>query len=153
MVASGIIGLTPDWMAAKWVLWIVLYCTLGIIVPWAMTRAWAHQHKSTIQPGVKQLFQHGELGLVGLMVAISVIWDLQKSQYTSSTIALGSVFLAMPGIMAGAVWIESYCRRGTSTHLNVERAWRDSRNLAFLVFSLALVTEILLDRLPKVAAQ
>ena len=86
------------------------------------------------------------------MLAISVIWDLQRSQYTSYTIALGSVFLAMTGIMAGAVWIESYCRRFTGIRFTSERAWRDSRNLALLVFSLAIVTEILLDRFAKVIA-
>jgi hypothetical protein len=152
MVALDVIGLTADWMAAKWLLWIVLYLTLGIGVPWAMTRAWAQQHQSTIQPGLKQLFQHGELGLVGLMLAISVIWDLQKSHYTPYTIALGSVFVATPGIMSGVVWVESYCRRATDTRFTVERAWRDSRNLSFLVFSLAFVAEVLLDRLAKVAS-
>jgi hypothetical protein len=105
-----------------------------------------------VQPRLRQLFQNGELGLVSLMLAISVIWDLQKSQFTSQTIALGSVFLAMSGIMAAAVWIESYCRRSTGTKFTPERAWRDSRNLALLVFSLAMVTEILLDRFVKVVA-
>jgi hypothetical protein len=153
MVALQITGWTADWMAAKWLLWIGLYLTLGIIVPWALTRAWASQHNITMQPRLKQLFQHGELGLVGLMLAISVIWDLQKSHYTWFTIALGSVFLAMTGIMSGAVWIEAYCRRTSGIRFTPARAWRDSRNLAFLVFSLAIVTEVLLDRFAKVAAQ
>ncbi len=154
MVALNITGLTADWMAAKWLLWIGLYVALGICVPWALTRAWANQHQSTMQPHlIKQLFQHGELGLVGLMLAISVVWDLQKSQYLSYTIALGSVFLAMCGIMSGSVWVESYCRRSSGIRFTPERAWRDSRSLAFLVFSLAVVTEILLDRFAKVAAQ
>ena len=152
MVALNILGLSADWIAAKWLLWIGLYLTLGVLLPWAMTRAWAQQHQSTMQPRLKQLFQNGELGLVSLMLAISVIWDLQKSQYNWYTVALGSVFLAMAGIMAGSVWIESYCRRSTGTRNSPERAWRDSRNLAFLVFSLALVTEILLDRFAKVTA-
>jgi hypothetical protein len=102
-----------------------------------MTLAWAHQHRTTMRPGLKQIFQHGELGLVSLMLAISVIWDLQKSHYSSYTVAIGSVFLAMTGIMAGAVWVEAYCRRASGTRFTSERAWRDSRNLALLVFSLA----------------
>lgn len=152
MVAFEISAITTDWMAAKWLLWIALYLVLGIGVPWAMARAWAQQHQSTMQPRLRQVFQFGELGLVGLMLAISVIWDLQKSQYAPSTIALGSVFMAMTGIMSGAVWIESYCRRSTGIRFTPDRAWRDSRNLAFLVFSLAVVTEILLDRFAKVIA-
>lgn len=152
MVALYTYALTPDWLAAKWLLWIALYLGLGIFLPWVMTRAWAHQHQSTVMPRVRQLFQHGELGLISLMLAISVIWDLQNSQYSSYTVALGSVFLAMTGIMAGCVWVEAYCRWNTGTRFTSERAWRDSRNLAFLVFSLSIVTEILLDRFVKVTA-
>jgi hypothetical protein len=152
MVALGIHELTADWTSAKWLLWISLYVGLGIVLPRVMTLAWAHQHHSAMRPSLKRVFEHGELGLVSLMVAISVIWDLQRSQYTSYTVALGSVFLALTGIMAGAVWVEAYCRRFSGIRFTSERAWRDSRNLALLVFSLALVTEILLDRFVKVTA-
>jgi hypothetical protein len=137
----------------KWLLWIGLYLILGIFVPWLITRAWVHQHGSDLRPRLKELFQHGELGLVGLVLGISGIWDLLKSQCMPHTIALGSVLLAVSGVMAGDVWIESYCRRSNGTHCNRERAWHDSRSLAFLVFSVAAVTEILLDRFAKVAAQ
>jgi hypothetical protein len=68
------------------------------------------------------------------------------------TIAVAAVLLAVVGTMAGDVWIESYCRLSTGTSCNPERTWRDSRNLAFLVFSMAVVVEILLDRFAKVAA-
>ena len=73
--------------------------------------------------------------------------------YMPYTIALGSVFLAATGVMAGNVWIESYCRQSTSSNFHPERAWRDSRSLALLVFSLAMVSEVLLDRFAKVMAQ
>jgi hypothetical protein len=106
-----------------------------------------------MRPRPGQLFRQGELGLVSLVLAISVIWDLQKSQYMPSTIAIGSVLLSMTGIMAVSVWIETYCRRSTGTDFSPERAWRDSRSLTLLVFSLSMVTEILLDRFVKVAAQ
>lgn len=153
MVASNTTVLIADWAAAKWLLWIGLYLGLGILAPWVMTRAWAHQHNSKVKPRLRELFQHGELGLVSLLLAISVIWDLQKSQYMPYTIALGSVFLAATGVMAGNVWIESYCRQSTSSNFHPKRAWRDSWSLALLVFSLAMVTEVLLDRFAKVAAQ
>jgi len=68
------------------------------------------------------------------------------------TIALAAVLLAVIGTMAGDVWIESYCRLSTGTAWNSDRTWRDSRNLAFLVFTMASVIEILLDRFAKVAA-
>lgn len=153
MMALYIYELVTKLTAAKWVSWVVLYLILGIFVPWALTQAWAQQHKTATRPQFKQLLQHGELGLVGLMLAIATIWDLQKSQYSSHTIALGSVFLGMTGIMSGSVWVEAYCRRITGIRYTPQRMWRDSRSLVFLVFSLALVTEILLDRFAKVAAQ
>jgi hypothetical protein len=133
-------------------LWISLYLVLGVFVPWATALAWAHQHGSDLRPRPRQLFQGGELGLVGLVLVISVIWDLLQSQYMPQTRALGAVLLAVIGTMAGAVWIETYCRHATGMASNPERAWRDSRNLAFLVFSVAVVVEILLDRFAKVAA-
>ena len=137
--------------SAKWLLWISLYSGLGIFLPSDYDAGLGEPAQQRFAAALRQVFQHGELGLVGLMLAISVIWDLQKSRFTSYTIALGSVFLAMSGIMAGAVWVEAYCRRCTGIRFTSERAWRDSRNLALLVFSLALVTEILLDRFSKVA--
>jgi len=142
-----------NWASLKWPLWISLYLVLGVFVPWLLTRAWARQHGSDLQPRPRQLFQHGELGLVGLVLAISGIWDFLRSQFMPPTIALGSLLLAVTGIMAGSVWIEAYCRQSTGTDFHPGRAWRDSRSLAFLVFSMAAVTEILLDRFAKVAAQ
>ena len=103
------------------------------------------------RPRPKQLFERGELGLIGLVLVISVIWDLLRSPYMPQTIALGSVLLAVSGTMAGTVWIETYCRQSTGVSNNPE-AWRDSRNMAFLVFSMAIVIEILLERFAKVAA-
>jgi hypothetical protein len=139
-------------MSLKWVLWISLYLILCVFVPWATSLAWAHQHGRDLRLRPKQLFERGELGLVGLVLGISVIWDLLQSQYMPQTRALGAVLLAVSGIMAWAVWIETYCRNSTGMRCNPERAWRDSRNLAFLVFSMAAVIEILLDRFAKLAA-
>lgn len=138
-----------DWIAAQWLWWMALYLILGVFVPWAMTRTWAHQHKHKVQCSPQKLFQRGELGIFGLVLAISVIWDLQRSQYPSLTIAIGSIILAASGMMAAAVWVESYCRETTGTETDPKRIWRDSRALAFLVFSVAAVTEILLGRLAR----
>jgi hypothetical protein len=60
--------------------------------------------------------------------------------------------LAVSGVMAVNVWVETYCRQTSGTDWRAGRAWRDSRNLALMVFSMAAVLEILLDRLSKVGA-
>ena len=141
-----------NWVLVKCLLWISLYLILGVLVPWLTSLAWAHQHGSDVRPSLKQLFERGEFGLVGLVLVISVIWDLLQSPYAFYTRALGSVLLSIIGIMAATVWIESYCRQVTGITSNPQRAWRDSRNLAFLAFGMAGVIEILLDRLSKVGA-
>ena len=143
----------PDWTSLKWLGWISLYLLPVVFLPWALSRAWVHQHGSDLQLRPKLLFQRGELGLLSLILACSVIWNLLQSQFMPHTIALGSVLMALGGIMAASVWVEAYCRESSLKDWNPKRAWRDSRNLALLVFSMAAVMEILLDRFAKVAGQ
>jgi hypothetical protein len=93
------------------------------------------------------------LGLPSLVLACSVIWNLLQSQFMPHTVALGSVIMGLSGIMAVSVWVETCCRQSSAGDQRPERAWRDSRNLALLVFSMAAVLEILLDRFAKVVGQ
>jgi hypothetical protein len=69
------------------------------------------------------------------------------------TVALGSVIMGLGGIMAASVWVETQCRKASGNDLRPERAWGDSRSLALLVFSMAAVLEILLDRFARVVGQ
>ena len=143
----------PDWTSLKWLGWISLYLIPVVFLPWALSRAWVHQHGADLRLRPKQLFQRGELGLLGLILSSSVIWNLLQSQFTPYTIALGAVLMALAGTMAASVWVETYCRESGLKSSNPKRAWRDSRNLALLVFTMAAVMEILLDRFAKVAGQ
>ena len=140
------------WNSVKWLIWAALYVIPAIVLPWAISRSWAHQHGKSVQSSPKQLFDRGELGLFSLILASSVIWNLMQSQFMPHTIALASILMALGGIMALTVWIEAFCRRQSGTDWRPERAWRDSRNLALLVFSMATVLQILLDRLAKVTS-
>jgi hypothetical protein len=140
----------PKWIFAKWLWWAGLYLALGVFLPWSMTRSWARKHHKEFKPAPRRLFQRGELGLLSLFLALSVIWDLQRSGFSPLMVAVGSVLLAMGGIMAVSVWVETYCRDATGSHLDLRRSWVASRNLSLLVFSISIVTEILLDRLTKV---
>lgn len=142
-----------NWSSIKWLLWISLYAIPMVFLPWALSRAWADQHGKDLNFAPKQLFRRGELGIVSLILAMSVIWNLLESQFMPHTMALGSVILALAGIMAVSVWVETYCRQSSGTDWRPERAWKDSKDLAFFVFSMAAVMEILLDRFAKVVAQ
>lgn len=91
--------------------------------------------------------------MLSLILASSVIWNLLQSQFMPHTIALASILMAVSGVMAVNVWVETHCRQLSGTDWHPVRAWRDSRNMALLVFSMAAVMEILLDRFARVTAQ
>ncbi len=141
------------WNSFKWLMWIALYLIPAVVLPWAISHTWVHQHGKAVQFSPRQLFRRGELGLLSLILTCSVIWDLLQSQFVPHTIALASIVLALCGIMSAAVWVETYCRQQCGSDWHPMRAWRDSRNLALMVFSVAAVTEVLLDRLAKAVSQ
>lgn len=143
----------PRWTSLKWLLWIGLYVIPVLFLPWATTRAWADENGNELPTGPKKLFQRGELGLISMVLVSSVIWDLLQSQFMPHTVALGSVLLGLAAIMAVDVWVEGYCRQLSGSRWTAARTWRDSRNLALLVLSMAAVVEILLDRFAKVVSR
>jgi hypothetical protein len=142
-----------NWNSVKWLLYLALYLIPVFLLPWAVSRAWVHQRGGTVRYSPKQLFERGELGLLSLVLACCGIWDVLRSTFAPQTIAFASVLLAMGGIMAMTVWVETFCRQRSGTDWHPQRAWRDSRSLALFVFSMAAVVEILLDRLSRVGAQ
>ncbi len=142
-----------NWNSIKWVVWIALYVIPVFLLPWAVSRSWIHQRGGTVRYSPRQLFERGELGLLSLVLASGAIWDLLRSGFAPHTIAFGAVLLAMGGVMAMTVWVETYCRQHSGTDWHPERAWHDSRSLALFVFSMAAVAEILLDRLTRMGAQ
>jgi hypothetical protein len=143
----------PSWTSLKWLLWISLYVIPVVFLPWALSRTWEYQHRKELHLKPQQMFRRGELGLPSLILASSVIWNLLQSQFMPYTVALGSVIMGLIGIMAVTVWVETYCRQASGSDLRPERAWRDSRSLALLVFSMAAVLEILMDRFTRVVSQ
>lgn len=136
----------------KWMIWICLYPVVVICVPWALTRSWGRQHGSDFRPAVHQIFQRGELALVSLVTVIPVIWHILQSQFPAQTLAMASVLLAVTATMAASVWVECYCRQQGSIAADNLRGWRDSRNIALAVFTMATVIEILLDRFAQAVA-
>lgn len=141
------------WTSLKWLSWVSLYIIPIVFLPWAISRTWVHQHGRELHLGPARFYKRGELGLPTLILAVSVIWNLLQSQFMPHTIALGSVMLGFGGMMAVAVWVETFCRQSSGTDWHPERAWRDSKSLALLVFSMAAVMEILLDRFTKVVGR
>jgi hypothetical protein len=141
------------WYSIKWLLWIGLTLIPTLFLPWALSRTWVHQHRVELEASPRKLFVRGELGLISAILAGSVIWNLLQSEFVLHTIALGSILLAFSGIMALTVWVECYCRESSREMCEPGRIWRDSRDLALCVLSVATVVQILLDRLGTVVTR
>jgi len=139
-----------NWYLIRWLVWMAVFLGPVLFLPWVISRAWMHQHGALIQAGPRSFFAHGELGLLSVILASSVIWNLFQSEFTPHTTSLGAIVLALAGIMALCVWVECYCRQIGQERCDPERVWRDSRSLSICVFSVATVVQILLDRLQRV---
>ena len=137
--------------SARWIWWLILYWMAVILVPRALVHAWAHQHRKVLKPKIHEIFQRGELGMLSMVFSAAAIWDLQGSSFTFASVAIGSVLLGVSGVMGANVWVEHYCRSASAYRLSPGRSWHDSRNITLLVFSIATVVEMLLDRLTKIS--
>ena len=78
---------------------------------------------------------------------------MTRTRFHQGLDELKQKLLAMGGIMALTVWVETFCRQRGGADWRPARAWRDSRSMALFVFSMCAVAEILLDRMSRVGAQ
>jgi hypothetical protein len=123
-----------------------LFLTLGVLAPWIMAQLWARQRGASYRPTLQSVFNRGELGLVSLGVATAVIWDVGAAPFSAPLIYAMCFVVAAVGISAAVAWVVIHCRAvGLGANDDAPRTFRESRNLAFLAFSVALVTEILLE--------
>ena len=113
-----------------------------MFLPWLLR--WTQKGRLGLDTSPRKLFQRGELGLFGVLLAISVILDLKRSALPSAFVVANGVMLAIAGLMAGSVWLEDYSRSEEGLANQDERTWMDSRRLLFLVFAIAFTTEVLL---------
>ena len=130
------------WIPTDALWWLGLYGGCGVLVPWLLR--WTRQCRGGLDASPRALFQRGELGLFGLFLAISAVFDLRQAALPTEYIVANSVMLAISGLIAGYVWFEDYSRWEEGLASQDERTWIDSRKLLFLVFSIAFTSEVLL---------
>src|SRR5512135_2969841 len=130
------------WIPSDSLWWLGLFGGCGVFLPWLLR--WTQKGRLGLDTSPRKLFQRGELGLFGVLLAISVILDLKRSALPSAFVVANGVMLAITGLMAGSVWLEDYSRSEEGLANQDERTWTDSRRLLFLVFAIAFTTEVLL---------
>lgn len=123
--------------------WLGLYAAFGVVAPWLLR--WTRKGKSGLDTSPRKLFRRGELGLFGLMLAISAVLDMGKSGLPTQLILTSAVVLIFSGLMAASAWLEDYSRAAQGLANPDHRTWVDSGKLLFLVVSLAFTTEVLLE--------
>lgn len=137
-------GLTMRiWIPIGALWWLGLYAGFGVLAPWLLR--WTRTGRSGLDTSPHKLLQRGELGLFGLLLAISGVLDLRRSGLPTQLILTNSVILAVSGLMSVSAWLGDHSRVSQGLAYADHRTWVDSRRLLFLVFSLAFTTEVLLE--------
>jgi|SRR5579859_932506 len=130
------------WIPSEALWWLGLYGGCGVLLPWLLR--WTQQSREGLDVSPRRMFQGGELGLFGLVLAIATVLDLQRSNWPSLLIGVNSVVVGISGLMAASAWLSDYSRMEEGLSSHDERTWVDSRRLLFLVFSIAFTTQVLL---------
>ena len=131
------------WIPIEALWWLGLYAAIGVLAPWLLR--WTPKGRSGLDTSPRKLFQRGELGLFGLLLAISAVLDLRRSGLPTQLILANAVILGLSGLMAASAWLEDYSRVSQGLANSDQRTWVDSRKLLFLVLSIAFTTEVLLE--------
>jgi hypothetical protein len=136
------------WIPSEALWWLGLYGGCGVLLPWLLR--WTQKGREGLDTSPRKLFQGGELGLFGLVLAIATVLDLQRSNWPSLLIGVNAVVVGISGLMAASAWLSDYSRMEEGLANHDERTWVDSRRLLFLVFSIAFTTQVLLTHAAEV---
>jgi len=132
-------------IGALW--WLGSYAAFGVFALWLL---WKRKGGTGLASSPRKLFQRGELGLFGLLVAVPVVLDLRRSDLPTQLILTNTVILVFSGLMAASAWLEDYSRVSRGLASPDHRTWVDSSKLLFLVLSVAFTTEVLLEHSAEV---
>jgi hypothetical protein len=130
------------WIPTEALWWLGLYGGCGVLLPWLLR--WTQKGREGLDTSPRKLFQGGELGLFGLVLAIATVLDLQRSNWPALLIGSNAFVVGIAGLMAASAWLEDYSRMEEGLASHDERTWVDSRKLLFLVFSIAFTIQVLL---------
>jgi len=131
------------WSPIEALWWLGLYAAFGVLAPWLLR--WTQKGRRGLDSSPHKLFQRGELGLFGLLLAASAVLDLRRSGLPTQLILANAVLLGLIGLMAASTWLGDHSRGSQGLGNSDQRTWVDSRKLLFLVLSIAFTTEVLLE--------
>jgi hypothetical protein len=126
--------------------WIGINIVLGIFAPVIVGRSFTQFNVKPPKITLRQFYSKGELAFASLLIALSVIVDVIKSNFNASTIQLVVGFLAVFALISAETWAIPLCNELVKAEVKWSKVWRRSWLVAVMVFSICVVTEILLER-------
>src|SRR5260370_34713219 len=125
--------------------WIGVNLILGILGPLLVGQAWVYFNSTQPKVTLRQFYQHGELGLVSLTLALTVILDVRKASYSGSMVGTIIGSLAVFSFIAGVVWVIPLCNDLVGVKVDWDKVVKVSKIVAWIVLCVGVVTEILLE--------
>jgi hypothetical protein len=126
--------------------WIGINIVLGIFAPVIVGRSFTQFNVKPPKITLRQFYSKGELAFASLLIALSVIVDVIKSNFNASTIQSVVGFLAVFALISAETWAIPLCNELVKAEVKWSKVWRRSWLVAVMVFSICVVTEILLER-------
>jgi hypothetical protein len=119
----------------------------GVFAPVLVARAFFYYSLKRPPVALNEFYGRGELGLISLLLSLTVIVDVLKSDQSGLLVRIMAWSIAIFGLFAGGQWATALCIDKAGQIVDWKRLWRDSKVLAWAVFAIGIVTEILLERL------
>jgi hypothetical protein len=125
--------------------WVGINIAIGVFGPVIVGRTFVRYNKSKPSITLRQFYAKGELGLASLLIALSVIVDVNKSHSSPPVRQMMIPCLSIFAFASALVWAIPLCNSVAKVSVDWKKVWRDSWRVAVVVFSVGLVTEVLLE--------
>ena len=137
-----------NWQEIAW--WIGINIVLGVFGPLIIGYLFVDLTVAPPKLALRTFYGKGELAFGSLLIALSVIVDVRKSNFGLRTVQLIIGALAVFGFIAAQTWAVPLCVDLVATgKVEWDKVWKRSWIVALLIFSVGIVTEILLAIKPE----
>src|SRR5258708_31747564 len=107
--------------------WIGINIVLGIFGPVIIGRSFTQFNVKPPKITLRRFYSKGELAFASLLIALTVIVEVIKSNFSASTIQLIVGLLSLFALISAETWTIPLCNELVKTEVKWSKAWRPSR--------------------------
>jgi O-antigen/teichoic acid export membrane protein len=96
-------------------------------------------------PGLRHFYRRGELGLIGVVIALGALGDVAKAPVGTSVLGWCIGVFAVLAFLSAYTWSTPICYEVLNRRIDLDRVWKDSLAASLLVFSTGLIVETILE--------